>query len=183
MELFFEDRESWRGWLEHNHSAVDVVWLVFFKKHTGRPSISYDAAVEEALCFGWIDSLVKRLDDDRYARKFTPRTNPRKWSASNLKRFNRLVAARKMTDAGLAVFDPDEEPEQPSSSATNEPPQFFVDALAKNSAAKSFFDRLAPSHRRQYVGWVCSAKREDTRKRRMKEVITLLSQGQRLGMK
>jgi uncharacterized protein YdeI (YjbR/CyaY-like superfamily) len=183
MEIYFEDRESWRGWLEQNHDTVDVLWLVFFKKHTGRKTVSYGAAVEEALCFGWIDSLVKRLDDDRYARKFTPRTNPRKWSPSNLKRFNRLVAAGKMTDSGLAVFDPDSELEAPRPSATDVPPPFFVDALAENPTAKSFFDRLAPSYRRQYVGWVCSAKREETRLRRMAEAISLMSRGQKLGMK
>ncbi|MDH3841162.1 MAG: hypothetical protein OES35_09605, partial [Chromatiales bacterium] len=81
----FPDRDSWRAWLEKNHASCRGIWLVFFKKHTGRSSISYDAAVEEALCFGWIDSLIRRLDEDRFARKFTPRTDTKKWSAANLR--------------------------------------------------------------------------------------------------
>jgi uncharacterized protein YdeI (YjbR/CyaY-like superfamily) len=183
VELHFEARESWRAWLEENHDGSDVVWLVFYKKHTGRTSISYNAAVEEALCFGWIDSLVKRLDEDRFARKFTPRTDPRKWSASNLKRVEKLIASGRMTEAGLAKFNPDPEPQPAQSARTLDPPPFFTDALAKNPAAQAFFEQLAPSYRRNFIGWVCSAKRENTRQRRLAEAISLLSQGKKLGMK
>ena len=183
MQLHFKDRDSWRTWLQKNHGAVKVVWLVFFKKHTGKPNITYDAAVEEALCFGWIDSLIKRLDNDRYARKFTPRTNPRKWSASNLKRVQELIASSRMTAVGLAKFSPDLEPQTSVADRSLSVPPFITDALAEHPSAQRFFDQLAPSARRDYIHWVSSAKREETRRRRLDEAISLLSEGRKLGMK
>ena len=77
------DRARWRAWLEENHSSETEVWVVFYKKHTGEPSIAYDEAVEEALCFGWIDGVIQRIDDDRYGRRFTPRRDGSSWSAIN----------------------------------------------------------------------------------------------------
>jgi uncharacterized protein YdeI (YjbR/CyaY-like superfamily) len=183
MELHFEDRESWRLWLERHHGSTDELWLVFYKKHTGRLTLSYDDAVEEALCFGWIDSLVKRLDDDRYARKFTPRRDTGRWSAPNLERIRRLIAGGLMTPAGLAKIDPDVEPAVPTSKRSLDAPPFFSDALAENDAALEFFEKLAPSYRRNFIGWVSSAKREDTRARRLAEAIRLLERGEKLGMK
>ncbi len=183
MELYFKNRDSWRAWLGQNHGDAREVWLVFFKKHTGEPCISYDAAVEEALCFGWIDSLIRRLDDDRYARKFTPRVDVKKWSASNLDRVERLVASGRMTDIGLSKIDPDVQPQAPSSALPLEIPRFFADALAQDDAAREFFDQLAPSYRSNFVGWVCSAKREETRRKRLEEALTLLRQNKKLGMK
>ena len=162
---------------------VKEVWLVFFKKHTGKPNITYDAAVEEALCFGWIDSLIKRLDDDRYARKFTPRTNIRKWSASNIKRVQELIASGRMTEVGLAKFSPDVEPQTSVSDRSSSVPSFFAEALAEHPTARRFFDQLAPSARRDYIHWVSSAKREETRKRRLNEAVSLLAVGKKLGMK
>lgn len=183
MELHFENRESWRAWLQKNHDTVSEVWLVFYKKHTVLPNITYDAAVEEALCFGWIDSLIKRLDDDRYARKFTPRTDTAKWSAANLKRVQHLIESGRMTEVGLAKIPPDVKPLPPVQSRPVAPPDFFEEALAEHPAAKNFFEGLAPSYRRNFIHWVCSAKREETRKRRLDEAISLLSAGKKLGMK
>ena len=183
QKLHFEDRESWRAWLEVHHGDVAEVWLVFFKKHTGEPNISYDAAVEEALCFGWIDSLIKRLDDRRYARKFTPRTDTGKWSALNLKRVEELTAAGRMTPAGLSKISPGVEPIVPPSRKTYEIPPFFSEALDCNLPAREFFAELAPSYRRNFVDWVCSAKREETRRRRLAEAISLLEQRKKLGLK
>jgi uncharacterized protein YdeI (YjbR/CyaY-like superfamily) len=183
VELYFEDRDSWRAWLGENHDEVREVWLVFYKKHTGTACISYDAAVEEALCFGWIDSLIRRLDDDRYARKFTPRTDFKKWSASNLERVERLVASGRMTDIGLAKLDPGVRPQARPATQPLEIPPFFAAALAADDAAREFFDQLAPSYRRDFVGWVCSAKREETRRRRLEEALELLRQKKKLGMK
>ena len=138
---------------------------------------------EEALCVGWIDSLVQRLDEDRYVRKFTPRTNTSQWSESNLRRVEKLVAASRMTEAGLAKMSPGVRPEKPASSRTLEVPGFFAEALAANKPAKKFFDQLAPSYRRNIIAWVGSAKREETRKRRLEEALSLLQQGKMLGMK
>ena len=183
QKLHFKDRETWRSWLEAHHGEAALVWLVFFKKHTGEPNITYDAAVEEALCFGWIDSLIKRLDDRRYARKFTPRTNTNRWSALNLKRVEKLRAAGRMTPAGLSKISPDVQPIVPPSKRVLEIPPFFEEALDQNDAAREFFAELAPSYRRDVVGWVCSAKREETRQRRLAEAISLLERREKLGLK
>src|SRR5919206_1474760 len=105
--LYVKDRAAWRAWLEENHASEREVWLVYYKKHTGRPRVPYDDAVEEALCFGWIDSLVKTLDADRYIQKFTPRVNARKWSRSNLERVKKLLREGRMTEAGRAKLPSD----------------------------------------------------------------------------
>ena len=183
MQVHFEDRESWRTWLNENYRDVRAVWLVFDKKHTGKRCVTYDAAVEEALCFGWIDSIIKRIDEGRYARKFTPRTNTSKWSETNLRRVKKLIGSGRMTEAGLEKVKLGVGPAQPVSSQSVKVPGFFEDALAGNESAREFFYRLAPSYRRNIIGWVSSAKREETRKRRVEEAITLLQQGKKLGMK
>ena len=183
VQVTFTDRESWRVWLDANGQNQREAWLVFHKKHTGKQGITYEAAVEEALCVGWIDSLVKRLDDDRYARKFTPRTNTGKWSESNLKRFRRLVASGRMTAAGLAKFDPTAQSGAGASNRAPRLPDYFREALAKDGRAREFFDHLAPSYRRNFIAWVGSAKREETRKKRLKEALGLLREGRKLGMK
>ena len=99
-----EQREDWRAWLEANHAAADGVWLVTWTKAAGRPRVDYDAAVEEALCFGWIDSKSKSVDDLRTSLYFTPRKPGSSWSESNVARFAKLEAAGQMTDAGRACY-------------------------------------------------------------------------------
>jgi uncharacterized protein YdeI (YjbR/CyaY-like superfamily) len=183
MELYFENRESWREWLQENHGHAREVWLVFFKKHTGKPSMKYEAAVEEAICFGWIDSLIKRLDDDRYARKFTPRIDTSRWSAANLRRVKQLKESGQMTEVGLAKVPPDVDPLPPISSRPLTLPQFFAEAMTTHPLAQKQFDQLAPSYRRNLIHWVSSAKGEDTRQRRVAEAITLLLEGKKPGMK
>ena len=101
--LDVRDGEEWRAWLQAHHAVSAGVWLVFHKRHTGRESVSYEAAVCQALCFGWIDSLVRRLDDDRYARKFTPRKPRSNWSATNRRRWLGLRREGLLAAAGLAA--------------------------------------------------------------------------------
>src|SRR5262245_26338719 len=113
MPIHFPDRSGWRAWLAEHHDRAREVWLIFYKRHTGRPTVSSDAAVEEALCYGWIDSIVKRVDDRRYIQKFSPRRDAGKWSASNLERFSRMVEAGLMTEAGRAKMAPALEPRVP----------------------------------------------------------------------
>src|SRR3954463_13551246 len=103
--LHVTSREEWRAWLTTHHASETVVWLLFYKKHVGRPRISYDHAVEEALCFGWIDSIVKKVDDEKFAQKFTPRRGGSKWSALNKQRLRKLIREGRMTEAGLAKAD------------------------------------------------------------------------------
>ncbi len=183
VQVTCKDRDSWREWLDANGQSVREVWLVFHKKHTGRQSVTYEASVEEALCVGWIDSLVKRLDDERYARKFTPRKDTGKWSESNRKRMQRLVASGRMTEAGLAKFAPIVQSNTGASNKTLKVPGFLKEALAKDQRAQEFFDHLAPSYRRNIIAWIGSAKRVETREKRLKETLGLLREGKKLGMK
>jgi uncharacterized protein YdeI (YjbR/CyaY-like superfamily) len=174
--------EQWREWLARHHQSELEVWLVFHKRHTGRPSIAYDDAVDEALCFGWIDSLIKRLDDDRYARKFTPRKPDSRWSTANRKRYAQLKARGRLTPAGVTRAPTDRRSDAPRPSPSRLP-QYIEQALRSRPAAWSYFESLAPSYRRMYIAWVDSAKRQDTKSRRLQEVIGLLEAGKKLGLK
>jgi uncharacterized protein YdeI (YjbR/CyaY-like superfamily) len=100
-----EDRAAWRLWLKDNHEVEREVWLLFYKKHARAPSVPYDEAVEEALCYGWIDSMIRRVDDDSYALKFTPRKPGSKWSRSNLARMKRLVEEKRVARAGMVAYE------------------------------------------------------------------------------
>jgi uncharacterized protein YdeI (YjbR/CyaY-like superfamily) len=186
-ELYVTNRNDWRNWLEKNHDAAKEVWLIYYKKHTGKPSISYEDTVEEALCFGWVDSILKRLDDDRCARKFTPRKSSSSWSESNRKRAEKMIREQRMTEAGMARIR--EARERGEWSRVREVrkelavPSVIQEALAENEKARAFFETLANSYKRQIVGWVSSAKKEETRARRLTEVIGLLEKNQKLGLK
>lgn len=186
-ELHMTDRSRWRSWLEKNHDTKDEVWLIFYKKHTGKPNVTYDEAVEEALCFGWIDSIVKRIDDEKFARKFTPRKIGSKWSESNRKRADKMITQGKMMKAGLELVNEAKKRGEwnvaslPRSSSAI--PAYIEDALRSNEKALGNFRKLAPSYKRQYAGWVDSAAKEDTRKRRLSEVIRVLEKNEKLGMK
>jgi uncharacterized protein YdeI (YjbR/CyaY-like superfamily) len=175
------DVKDWRGWLEKFHSTSPGIWLVYFKDHTGIKSIPYDDSVREALCFGWVDSLIKRLDDRRYARKFTPRQPASKWSESNRKRWRELKAAGRLAPAGLAAAPTDNNyaplPDVP------ELPGYIAAALKRSRNAWNFFQELAPGQRRLFVRWIHYAKRPETRAKRIREAIALLEAGKKLGLK
>ena len=184
--LYVTNRDDWRAWLAENHETEKEVWLIYYKKYTGQPRIPYDDAVEEALCFGWIDSVVQKIDDERYAQKFTPRRNNSKWSESNRRRVRALLKAGKMTPAGLArIGEGVLETEESSKPRAKElvTPEYLEEALRANVKAWENFNRLAPSYRRQYIGWIRNAKKEETRSRRIREAISLLSRNEKLGMK
>jgi uncharacterized protein YdeI (YjbR/CyaY-like superfamily) len=158
------------------------VWLVFSKRHTRQPSIAYEDAVDEALCFGWVDSLIKRVDDARYARKFTPRKLDSKWSTANRKRYAQLRASGRLMPAGLNRPPTDRSGDAPRPSLSKIP-QYIQEALTNSPAAGSYFGSLAPSFRRRYIGWIDSAKQQETKMRRLQEAIRLLMAGKKLGLK
>ncbi|HUP39144.1 MAG TPA: YdeI/OmpD-associated family protein [Vicinamibacterales bacterium] len=168
-------RERWRAWLATHHATESEVWLIFHKKHTGKASVAYKDALDEALCHGWIDSLIKRIDDDRYARKFTPRKADSKWSSINIERYNALKAARKLAAPGLAR-SPEGRPVR-DMARPEKVPAYLQKALKADAQAWEFFERLAPSHRRNYVNWIDSAKRDETKRRRLTEAIEMLKAG------
>lgn len=175
-------RREWRSWLQEHHASVREIWLVFHKRHTGKPCISYDDAVEEALCFGWIDSLVKRIDDARYARKFTPRKPDSRWSTMNRRRYEDLKASGLLAPPGLERPPTERSGDAPRPSWSVLPPE-IERRLKANARAWAHFQRLTPSRRRAYIGWIMSAKRPATRERRIEEATTLFAAGKELGLK
>jgi len=177
--------DEWRDWLAEHHDSVPEVWLIFYKRHAAVSSINHKDALDEALCFGWIDSLVKRLDDRRYAIKFTPRRADSRWSDVNRKRYKELKASGRIQPPGL---------ERPPTSRTYAPrptrfelsatlPAYIDAALKKRPTALRFFESLPPARRRPYIAWIETAKREETKVRRLNEVIRLLAAGKELGLK
>jgi uncharacterized protein YdeI (YjbR/CyaY-like superfamily) len=186
-KLYFANRDQWRNWLSLNFAGETAVWLIFYRKETARPTIPYEAAVEEALCFGWIDGIIKKIDAAKYARKFTPRKDNSKWSSLNKKRADKMIKEGKMTDVGLAkiraakksgLWEQDARPE-----ISLDIPQEFAEALARNKKAKDNFYELAPSYHRHYIAWIAIAKRPETKKQRINESISLLQRGEKLGLK
>lgn len=182
--LHLTTRADWRAWLAAHHERETEIWLVYNKRHTGEPRVEYDDAVEEALCFGWIDSIVRTIDADRYAQKFTPRKAKSKWSELNRERFARMVREGKMTPAGLAKSPPED-----GAGATAKPPaddsvpDYIEQALRANGVAWDNLSNLAPSYRRLYVRWIEDAKKEETRRKRLAEAVSLLEQNKKLGLK
>ncbi len=181
------NREQWRNWLEENHAEETEVWLVFLKQHTRKPNVSYNDAVEEALCFGWVDGVKRSIDEDRYEHRFTPRKEVSKWSKLNKERALRMIEAGQMMPAGRKSIDLAK-----TSGRWTEPviartsfsmPPEFNERLKRNKKAATFFESLAPSYQRQYVAWIATAKRTETQKRRLDEAIELLTRGEKLGMR
>jgi len=177
--------EQWRQWLADHHDSESEIWLVFHKVHTGVASIGYTDALDEALCFGWVDSLVKRLSAQRYARKFTPRRADSRWSTVNRARYAALKASGRLEPAGInrSPTDRKYDPLPPRFKMPAKVPAHIQNALTKHPAALRHFEALAPSHRRRYLAWIESAKQDETKARRLKEAIRLLTAGKLLGLK
>jgi uncharacterized protein YdeI (YjbR/CyaY-like superfamily) len=175
-------RPQWRKWLEGHHDSASEIWLVFSKRHITEECLSYDDAVEEALCFGWIDSIVRRLDDDRYVRKFTPRKPESRWSTINRQRYAKLEAGGLLAAPGLGRAPTARSGDAPRPSVTVIP-AYIEKPLKANARAWGYFAQLAPSYRRAYIAWIDSAKREETRQKRIREAISLLADGKKLGLK
>jgi uncharacterized protein YdeI (YjbR/CyaY-like superfamily) len=182
------NRAAWREWLAKNHGSERELWVVFPKAHTNQPCMSYEDSVEEALCYGWIDSIIKRIDDDTYARKFTPRTNHENWSRPNKRRVAKVIREGRMTAIGLAKItypNPEIEPPKaaPKPKAPLELPSFMQRALKANAKAWANFNGMPPSHRKSYILWVTMAKREETREKRLREAIHMITNNKELGLK
>jgi uncharacterized protein YdeI (YjbR/CyaY-like superfamily) len=181
ITLDVRTRKRWREWLSKHHASSPGVWLVRYKQHAAVTSMPYEDLVREALCFGWVDSLVKRLDDDRYAIKVTPRKPTSKWSDINRTRWNELKAAGALAEPGLAA--PPSGNRYAPLPAIPELPAYVAKAFKTNPRAWQHFQKLAPTYRRHFVVWIHMAKRPETRERRIRESIELLSAGKKLGLK
>lgn len=173
-------RGDWRDWLVANPDRSVGVWVVFRKKSSSLEGLSYDDLVEEALCFGWIDSQERRVDDDRLIQWYSPRRKGSPWSASNKERVERLIGEGLMTQRGLAAIDAAKADgtwtRADEVEAMIVPPELEV-ALAVDAGAQALFEALPPSHRKQYLAWIAEAKREETRRRRVEKTLEMLLQG------
>ncbi len=192
QHIHFKSRIDFRNWLETNFDQIDGIWMIFFKKNTQKQNITYNEAVEEALCFGWIDSTVKRIDEESYIQKFTPRSNTKNWSDPNKIRVLKLIENGQMTQAGLnkidlylktGIIDWEVEPKLKGVKKPLEVPEFIKNYFLTHQPALNNFNKLAPSYQKEYVLWVVDAKREKTRMKRLKESVDLLKENKKLGMK
>jgi uncharacterized protein YdeI (YjbR/CyaY-like superfamily) len=187
-QLYVTNRKEWRSWLKKNHNKGKLIWLVYYKKHTGRPRIPYDDAVEEALCYGWIDSTVKRIDDEIFIQKFTPRKKRSVWSDLNKQRVKKLIKLGKMAKPGMekviaAKENGDWDKVPKAQTFEYDMPAELETLLSSNKKAASNFSKLSPSNQKRYIAWIASAKKIETRERRAAEAFELIKSNQELGMK
>ena len=175
----FRSRRAWARWLAANHEKRDGVWLRFFKKASNVSSVSYAEALEEALCYGWIDGQVKKYDADSYVQKFTPRRKGSVWSKLNVARATKLIEAGRMAPAGLRQVEAarqdgrwDDAYDSPSRSTM---PDDLEAALAKNKKARAFFDTLNKTNRYAITWRLQTARKRETRERRLKAIIAMLA--------
>lgn len=183
---FFGTPAAFRRWLERHHDSETELWVGFHKKGTGRPSITWPESVDEALCFGWIDGIRKKLDEDSYTIRFTPRKRGSTWSAVNLRRAKELIAQSRMDPAGLAAFE-GRDPKKSGLYSFEQRKTIELDAallarFKRNAAAWRFFESQPPGYQRTAIFYVMSAKKEETRARRLDVVIAESAAGRRIGL-
>jgi uncharacterized protein YdeI (YjbR/CyaY-like superfamily) len=177
-----EDRAAWRAWLEANHATAPGAWLVLWRAQTGRATLAYEAAVEEALCFGWVDSTTARIDDERRRQYFAPRKPRSAWAASNKERIERLIREGRMTPAGMAAIERAKANgswDVLASSERLEVPDDLAAALASRPPAAEHFAAFPPSARKMLLGWVATARRAETRDARISKVAEAAARNER----
>ena len=184
-EVYAANRGEWRRWLRKNHTKSPGIWLVYFKQGTGKPSVTYAEAVEEALCFGWIDSKVQKLDDQRYRQVYTPRKPKSVWSALNKRRIASMIEQKLMTGAGLKAIEiarANGSWESLDRVEALEMPEDFSAALDANTQAKANFAKLSPGYRKLVFYRINGAKTEPTRAKRVAEAVQMLAENRKPGM-
>lgn len=173
--LIFKNKEEWRKWLEENHIKFKEIWLIHYKKSSNKISLTNYDAVEEALCFGWIDSTLKKIDEERYILRYTPRKNKSVWSKINKETAERMVLQGKMTQAGLEKIKSAKKNGLWKNAYTNKIrdklPSDLEKSLRLDRIAWENFQNFANSYRNMYIGWVKNSKKEETRKKRINEVV------------
>jgi uncharacterized protein YdeI (YjbR/CyaY-like superfamily) len=172
--IYFDSPQAFYDWLEKHHDSATEVYVGFHKQHTGKRAMSWSDAVDQALCFGWIDGRVNKIDDDRYMQRFTPRKPSSNWSKVNVEKVARLIEERRMRPAGLAAFEKRKDDRTGVYSFERESwelPSEYDARLRADAAASEYFDGRPMSYRRPAIHWVLSAKREETRERRLAQLI------------
>jgi uncharacterized protein YdeI (YjbR/CyaY-like superfamily) len=181
---FFATPQAFRRWLEQHHQSADELLVGFYRKESGRPSITWPESVDQALCFGWIDGVRRSIDDISYSIRFTPRTSRSNWSAVNIARARELIEAGLMQPAGLAAFESCDETKAAKYSyerATAELPEQYLRLLAANQRAHDFFHAQPPGYRKIAAHYVISAQQEATRLKRLQKLIDDSAAGLRIG--
>ncbi|HLN20941.1 MAG TPA: YdeI/OmpD-associated family protein [Bacteroidales bacterium] len=179
--IYFKDQLEFRKWLEENHESENEIIVGFYKKHTGKPSMTWSESVDQALCFAWIDGIRKSIDDESYTIRFTPRRPSGNWSNVNIRKVEELKKKGLMTKAGLDAYN--NRKQTGVYSYENEPEKLGDDLLAMlrmNKKAFGFYEKLPPSYRKTSSRWIMSAKQEATKINRMKKLIEACENGKRL---
>jgi uncharacterized protein YdeI (YjbR/CyaY-like superfamily) len=180
---FLRTAAEFRTWLQRHHATAAELLVGFYKRPSGKPSITWPESVDEALCYGWIDGIRKRVDDERYTIRFTPRRSGSIWSAVNTRRARTLAAQGRMTPAGLSAFAARRPNRSRRYSYEQRPRRLvapYAGMLARNAAARKFFLAQIPSYRRAATWWVLSAKKEETRLKRARALIELSARGKQI---
>lgn len=186
-QLFCADLKEWQKWLRRHHRQKEGVWLIFYRQGVPGQELDYGDCLDEALCWGWIDSLIKKIDDTKYVRKFTPRNPVSKWSTVNKNRVQQLIQENRMQDAGHAAvqiarengcWERDDRPP-----VISEAPIEWQAALQGDRKACETFHLLAATYQKRYNLWIATAKKPETREKRIREALELLGKGQKLPLK
>jgi uncharacterized protein YdeI (YjbR/CyaY-like superfamily) len=181
--LDFIDRNAWRSWLDEHHATSLEAWLIIQKKHSQHVGLSLGDAVEEALCYGWIDGTLQKLDDQRYLLRFSPRRANSVWSIRNIQRVEELLEAGKMTQAGLTAIHEGKMSGQWKAALdrekTDQIPAELQAALRRRKGALAAYRSLPDSHKKRYVYWIQSAKRDETKRKRIEKIVREVLEGLR----
>ena len=172
--VYFETPTHFRAWLEANHATAAELWVGYYKKGTGRPSMTWPESVDQALCFGWIDGIRRRIDDESYTIRFTPRRRGSNWSLVNIRKVQELTEQGLMHPAGLAAFetrDPDKSQEYSYENRPQGLDELYEAELRRHPAAWQYWKTQPPHYRKGAAHWVMSAKREETRQKRLAALI------------
>ena len=181
--VFFSSAKEFRKWFEKNHETADELLVGFWKVGSGKASMTWSESVDEALCFGWIDGVRRKIDDESYSIRFTPRRANSVWSAINIKKVEELKKTGLMSEAGLAAYDKRREDRSVIYAYENEPKEFGTElelVFKKSKKGWKFFQEQAPWYKRLLTSWVVSAKQEATRHKRLAKLIEASEQGRRL---
>jgi uncharacterized protein YdeI (YjbR/CyaY-like superfamily) len=180
----FRDREAFEEWLAEHHTTVPALWVRFYRKDSGVPTVVYDEAVDAALCFGWIDSQAKSLDEESYIQRFGPRKAKSPWSEINKERVARLMREGRMREAGFRAIEAakanGEWERAYASPSTMTPPPEFVQALHANEKAEAFFATLSKTQQFYFLYRIVTAKRPETKEKRIREAIAKLERGEKM---
>lgn len=180
---FFKNTGEFRKWLEKNHTTEKELIVGYYRKETGKPSMTWSESVDQALCFGWIDGIRRKLDNESFSIRFTPRRPDSNWSRVNINKVEELQKAGLMTPEGMELFNKRKDKSGERYSYENQPAQFppeMEKLFRKNKAAWGFFEKQPPSYKKVRIYWVISAKQEETKLNRLNKLIVASEKGERL---